>query len=447
MLTFNIPAALQFLLLADHEGKLLPWKVKLFYILFACFLTTFYLPHVSALNFFFILTIIVYSFWMNSWEEKILLLKKRPAIFFMVAFFVLHVISLFLSEDKQQAFFLITLRSPLLLFPLAVGTLSFSNIFKNRILFLYAVITTLAALLCFTSAMLASIMFSDSSRLYNDWLSDIIRMQSVYLALAVSFAIIIYVYLMLKEQTIASSKIGVFVVLGFLIMIEFMLASRMQLLFLVLALVLFCIYHFIIVRKRAVQALALLTGVVVILFVLVTLFPKTANRFNEFRYPQYSFVKQKQSMLSHYNMEVKPDQWNGVNLRRAIWSCSWELIQTNFLTGIPLGDKDDALKRIYEAKNFTIAIHHRFNMHNTYFDVVATFGIFGLLIFITGFYILPFVSMIQMRDYIGMLIIAAFACAMITETYLERRVGCVIFSFFLSFLLSFYKTSDSSTVH
>ncbi|MBT1703594.1 O-antigen ligase family protein [Chryseosolibacter indicus] len=382
---------------------------------------------------------------MNSWREKLLLLKRRPAIALMVAFFLLHVVSMLMSEDKQQAFFMITLRSPLLLFPLAVGTLSLTNHFKNRVLLLYAIITSLAAVMCFVSSAFDAIVFSDNSRLYNDWLSDLIRMQSVYFALTVSLAIMIYVYLLLKEPVIASYKPFIFFIIAFLLVIEFMLASRMQLLFLVVALVVFSVYYFIIRQRKIFHALSIIGGLTVVLLLLVTLFPKTANRFNEFRYPQYSFVKQQRSMLSHYNMEVKPDQWNGVNLRRAIWSCSWELIQKNFLTGIPLGDKENALKKVYVARNFTVALQNEFNMHSTYFDVVATFGIYGLLIFVLGFYILPFASMWQMRDYLGMFIIAAFACAMITETYLERRVGCVIFGFFLSFLMSFYRTKDSST--
>ncbi len=76
-------------------------------------------------------------------------------------------------------------------------------------------------------------------------------------------------------------------------------------------------------------------------------------------------------------------------------------------------------------------------MHNNYLDVLCTFGIVGLILFLAGYIVFPLVSCYQLNDVLGVFIIGALVFAMVSETYLDRSLGCVLAGFFLSFIAGY----------
>jgi len=176
-------------------------------------------------------------------------------------------------------------------------------------------------------------------------------------------------------------------------------------------------------------------GLIVCGFIFVQLFPKTINRFNELLYPEYNFKSQ--AVEAHYNMQLTPDQWNGFNIRLAIWNCGWEIFKEHPVIGVRLGDKDQALLNKYTEKGFSFGIRTNKNMHSTYLDILASMGITGFLVFAIGFLILPLMYCKSANDVLGTLVIINFMLSFITETYPDRSMGSVIFGFFISFIISY----------
>ncbi len=82
-------------------------------------------------------------------------------------------------------------------------------------------------------------------------------------------------------------------------------------------------------------------------------------------------------------------------------------------------------------------------MHNTYLDVLSSFGVIGLIIFLFGFIILPLRACFIYKDLFGALIIAGFSVSLITETYIDRTIGCVLLAFFISFVTSWKKKTET----
>ncbi|RYG02536.1 MAG: O-antigen ligase domain-containing protein, partial [Chitinophagaceae bacterium] len=144
---------------------------------------------------------------------------------------------------------------------------------------------------------------------------------------------------------------------------------------------------------------------------------------------------------SHYNGELTAEQWNGLNIRLAIWTCGMEVIKANPLIGAGLGDKEKALTDEYKKKDFRFGIRTNKNMHSNYLDLFASMGLIGFGLFVIGFLILPMRGI----EILGALILIDFMLSFFTETYIDRSMGCVMFGFWVSLLLSFRKTQVLSS--
>lgn len=433
---------MRYLLLQDTAGRALLKKEKLFYILIAVFFITFYFPDWPVVNNIAIGLLSLCCFFYNSLAEKWRLLRQRPAVTVMLLFCILHIISALVSENRQQAIGWLQLRSPLLLFPLAIGLIDIRPGLKDRVFLLYAVLTTIAAMICIGYAYGQFRQTGNVGLLYNDSLTTAIGKQSVYFALMINLAIIFYSYLLITQPLIQRRKAWVFTAIAFLLIIQFLLASRMEITFLLISSMAFAVYYFFIRHKKIAQGVSLFAGLLITAVLLGSFFPKTINRFKEILYPQYAFNSN--AIESHYNGQLSPDQWNGMNIRLAIWQCGWELSRQHPLFGVSVGDKEDALMAMYKEKDFDFAIRTKKNMHNNYLDLLASMGITGLLLFLAGFLVLPLLSCIKKKDVPGALVLTALMASLITETYIDRSMGCVIFAFFVSFITACHQ---SHTAH
>jgi O-antigen ligase len=110
-----------------------------------------------------------------------------------------------------------------------------------------------------------------------------------------------------------------------------------------------------------------------------------------------------------------------------------------FLFGVSVGDKQDALMAKYKEKDFDFAIRTKKNMHSNYLDLLAGLGITGLLLFVTGFLLMPLLSCFKKNDVWGALALAALMASLLTETYLDRSMGCIVLAFLVSFIIGGHK--------
>jgi len=416
-------------------GKILPGKETWLLWLTGIFLFTFFIPGAPVINNLAILFLVICCLTYNSWKEKYELLKQRPAILFIILFYILQLISAIISDDESRGFSSLRVRIPLLLFPISLGLIYIGKALKIRVYMMFAGIVTLAAIFCLLSAMFIYYRTGDSGFIYNDSLTDAIGKQSVYFALMVNLAIFSFTYLLIKNYIFRAFRKYIIISIAFLMIIHFLLASRMEITFLYSSATIFALYYFFVKKKNKKTGFMMIGGLIVCGFIFVQLFPKTINRFNELLYPEYNFKSQ--AVEAHYNMQLTPDQWNGFNIRLAIWNCGWEIFKEHPVIGVKLGDKDQALLNKYTEKGFSFGIRTNKNMHSTYLDILASMGITGFLVFAIGFLILPLMYCKSANDVLGTLVIIDFMLSFITETYPDRSMGSVIFGFFISFIISY----------
>jgi O-antigen ligase len=422
------------LFLKDDQAALLSIKDKILYSLIVLFFITFYAPHIPAINNIVVGIIALYSFFYNSFSEKFDLLRKRKEIVLMVLLFLQHIISALLSKNQQEGFSWVTLRLPLVTFPIIIGLLYIKKALKDRILYAYAVITAMVVIICMVTSFIQYFSTGDASLVYNDNFTQIIEKQSVYIALLGNLAIFSFGYLLATNSPLIDKKSIVYTCLLFLLVANFLLASRIGIITLYSSIFCFAVWYAI-KKKRFIPVIAVVLGVGVIWLLLFNLFPKTLNRFRELAFTNYEFSHQGQE--SHFNNTVTEDQWNGANIRLAVWDCGWELVKQHPVLGVQLGDKVDRLMEIYAARKFDFAYSSRRNLHNTYLDVLVAFGIVGLLLFLFGCLLVPLVQCFHSRDFLGVLAIVTFMLAFISETYFDRSMGAMIFGFFISFIVSY----------
>lgn len=124
------------------------------------------------------------------------------------------------------------------------------------------------------------------------------------------------------------------------------------------------------------------------------------------------------------------EEWNGVAIRKAIWTCSWDVVKDNPLFGVGTGNEQDELQKVYLNRKFYLAAHYnKFNAHNQYIQIIVGTGVIGFVL-IFGASAWSFWRLRSSRLFLYAL--TAVLIAMLTESMLETNKGCLIFSIVVS---------------
>lgn len=419
------------LVLLDQEGRELRRGEKLLYAVIVLFFCSLFLPLMPVVTNIIFGFIVIVSFSFNSFQEKLRLLKARPYMLLFVLYYLLHVVSLLWSNDKAEAATQLSMRLPILLFPLTIGSLMINSVLRDRIIYAIAIVTTGAALISLALSFSQYSVTGNSGYLYNDSLTMHFVLQSIYVAMLVNISIAGLIYLLSRRPSFIKMPGLLYLAIVVLFGYHFLLASRSAMILLYGALFVYAVYH-IISKKKYLEGATLILGMFIAAFILFKFFPKTIQRFKELTYTSYKFDNK--GAESHYDMQLTSEQWNGANTRLALWSCGWEVAKNNLITGVGIGDRITVVNEVYKERNFTMAIQTKKNAHNSYLDALLTFGIGGLVLFLLAFVALPFVDVIKRGNIFDLFVITAFIVSMIFEVYLARNIGCTLAGFFYSFI-------------
>jgi O-antigen ligase len=397
------------------------------------FMASFFFSFFVALKVILMGGLILASFLYNPFREKIKLLRERKYIVFMIAFAVWMLTSFALSENQTDGWRSLQLRLPLILFPISMGLIHIPNQVRNQILLAIAAIVVFASIICLIWSINKTLQTGNTAWLYNDALSTVIGQQSIHTSLLVNLSIYTLTYHYFYDTQWRKLKPYLLAAIVFLFIISYLLASRNMMLILYISTLIFSFY-FILTKKKYIQGAGILLGLISVAIVIWKVFPQTINRFRELAYTQFDF--QSQAKESHYAGTLTRNQWNGANFRLAAWQCGWEIFKEHPIKGVDLGDKNDALLSVYTQKKFQFAIDTRKNVHNNYLDILYSMGVAGLVLFLTGWILLPLIKTLANRDRLAALIILTFAIAMVTENYFDRSMSALLFGFFIPFLMA-----------
>ena len=124
--------------------------------------------------------------------------------------------------------------------------------------------------------------------------------------------------------------------------------------------------------------------------------------------------------------------WNGIAMRKAVWTCSLDAIKKNFWLGVGTGDGQDELQSAYEKRQFYFASrHNRFNTHNQYLQTLVNFGLIGFTIWMISLW---FLYQHYKSSPLAIYLLGCLMFSMLTESMLETNKGVLSMAFVLTVL-------------
>jgi O-antigen ligase len=394
---------------------------------FCFFIITLYGPYVQFNNVAIILLGLAWIY-AGNYRNLRMLLSNKVALG-MLIWYVFQVCTVFYSVNKENAYKWMEYRSPLFYLPFFLGTSVLTKEEIKKCLRLFAWSTAIACTLAIGYGIFMTIHTGDTGYLYNDSLGILFEKQAVYFAMYVNFAVVIFLY-GIHENSFKSKAMRNLAVCAVIFMTGFvyLLACRTALAMLLLVIggyMAYMIYK----RKQYLTGAILVLGLILGGALSFKLFPKAASRLLFVTQTNYNY--ESNGPADHFNGAHTANNWNSVNTRLAIWSCSREVISDHWLYGTGIGDSEDALISQYDKHHFAFAMQYRLNSHNQYLDVALSYGLLGVLVFIPCIFFFPLRAAWKRKDTVFLFFMISLVIYMITEVMLSRNQGLAFIGFFV----------------
>ena len=369
----------------------------------------------------------IFSF---SFKEKLQRVIKNPAAIAFVLLYLLHLLSIFYTENSSEGWNDLRLKISFLLLPFFMMSVRF--IYNEQRIFIlkfFAVLMMLMALTDLTHAFLEYLVSGNQETFYYIHLPYLLASKVHYVAWYYSFAIFISIYHLISSQ---SNRAFWFLGLLILLFSLILLSSRAF----ILAFIVVFILSFLKWFKTAKVSRLMWTKILSIaaLFILSLVFIPSINfRLND-------TVVELQKMFGY-------DTPKQTNPRVFIWHYGADLIAKNPIFGFGVGDAKGELGVALEScdamfwngeRNVPIQ-NKNYNFHNQFMQTWAEVGIFGFLILL---FIMIHPFLLKNSHPLFLIFVGLTFIGCLTESMFERQAGVVLFAFMYPLLFGLKKTSD-----
>lgn len=352
-----------------------------------------------------------------SFKEKIQRFIKNPAAIAFVLLYLLHLLSLFYTENYSEGWNDLRLKISFLLLPFFMTTTQFIyNKQRMVILKLFAVLMMFMALTDLTHAFFEYYVSGNQKTFYYIHLPNVLASKVHYVAWYYTFAIFISIYhLISSPSNRALWFLGLFILLFSLIL----LSSRAFILAFIVVFILSFLMWFKTAKVSRFMWAKLLSITALFIFTLV-LIPSTNMRLND-------TVVELQKMFGY-------DTPKQTNPRVFIWRYGAELIAENPIFGLGVGDAKSELSSALESCDamfwngeINVPIQNKnYNFHNQFMQTWAEVGIFGFLILL---FIMIHPFLLKNSHPLFLIFIGLTFIGCLTESMFERQAGVVLFAF------------------
>ncbi len=369
----------------------------------------------------------IFSF---SFKEKLQRFIKNPTAIAFVLLYLLHLLSIFYTENYSEGWNDLRLKISFLLLPFFMMTVQFIyNEQRMFILKLFAVLMVLMALTDLTNAFLEYFVNGNQETFYYIHLPYVLASKVHYVAWYYSFAIFISIYHLISSH---SNRTLWFLGLLILLFSLILLSSRAFILAFIVVFILSFLKWFKTAKTSRFMLAKLLSFAALFIFTLL-LIPSTNLRLND-------TVVELQKMFGY-------DTPKQTNPRVFIWRYGADLIAKNPIFGFGVGDAKGELSVALEScdamfwngeRNIPIQ-DKNYNFHNQFMQTWAEVGIFGFLILL---FIMIHPFLLNNSHPLFLIFIALTFIGCLTESMFERQAGVVLFAFMYPLLFGLKKASD-----
>ena len=346
------------------------------------------------------------------------LLLKQKILLFSLLYFVLHAIALFFTDDTLDGLYSLEIILSFLVLPLAgiafkrnKKSQKINQQFIDKLFYVFVTVGIVSMIVCLLNAFYAVYLGNGSGDywfFYRGLAHPLWQIHPIYLAYYLNFLLSILLFHDWKFNWKFRESIKWFLILLTIIFL-ILLSARTPLLVTFTILLLFIYYRLKV--NKLVLALTTLSIVSITLMALVF----TNNRFKE---------------LFNEDGILQED-------RVQTWRGAYEVAVSHFWFGIPKGDLDEKLEKIYKKNNHFKGIERSYNCHNQYLQVLCYFGIFGLLYFILWIY---YVFKASIRtNIIFQLLVFSILVYFCTESIMSVNKGIIFISYFFTLIAIYEK--------
>jgi hypothetical protein len=125
---------------------------------------------------------------------------------------------------------------------------------------------------------------------------------------------------------------------------------------------------------------------------------------------------------------------SSIQTRKAIYVCSVNVMEKNWVFGHGLGDVKDVLMGCYKDSSIYL-VRGNYNSHNQYLSLLLGEGLFGLFVLLYVLFCSYKIAFIR-QNFFYIAILIFYSIIMVIENILERQAGVILFYFLIN-LLSF----------
>ncbi|TNE54852.1 MAG: hypothetical protein EP338_05920 [Bacteroidetes bacterium] len=358
----------------------------------------------------------------EKWEN----LRKSKFLWFMLLFYLLHVIGLIHTEDMKAGAFDLQVKLSLFLFPLILGTVplglrKFAFIglsFIGGCVFVSLLLIFRSSYIWFT--------LGENHFFYQAFS---ILMHPSYFAMYLTTALLICLYLYGRSFFFRSwiVLVPVFILIG---ITEVLLSSKMGL-FVLAFIGVYGVIRLILIRKKYLLGLIGLLGGTLAFILIVTQMPTVSARMEQL------FKTLNKKEISYDNNESSA-------VRILIWKASNQIVANNLLIGVGTGDVKESLKEKYQELGMRGAYLKGLNAHNAYYQTTIAIGVPALILFILSLFTPLWMSW-RKKQWLYALFILSFFINCLVESMLETQAGVIYFGFFSCLFWSHFGLSSEET--
>ena len=387
---------------------------------FCFFMLSFFLPiKINSISIIFLGVITVYRL-----VKRRHLFKGYAGLWGYPVLFGMLLVGLFYTIDLKDGWAIVERHSSLLIAPIiTISITQFSAKQQQLILDLFIGMAVLIGLYCLGAAILHYIntgtVYTPTQKdhfVYNHFMHHRLtapaQLHAIYYTFFISVASIAILNQLLSKDFILSLKkkmLYTFIFLFFCVLIFLLKSSLFAFVFPVGCLLLVFVKS----SKQILSSMKLKFIIVGVLLVSATY--------------MYQGVKTKIDTFSTTYI-LSDEHLRPLAIRLAMWECSWEVIQRNWVFGVGTGDGRNETLAKYQQMDFNIGLKNKFNTHNMYLQYWLSNGIGAFLLFLS---ILTFffIKAIKSKNMIFFSFILFFSFFCLTESTMLRQRGVVFFVF------------------
>lgn len=408
---------------------------------------------IISLPFFRQLSAATYSLWVLCWLIKIIFYRKSKTFFnfssknnriafgIVLIYFAILCLSLLWSNDVIKGYHKLETKLALLITPFIISNVSinykkkqneiirvfiysilFSSVLCILLSFCYSFQTSLPGLqnVLFAPYDLRVLKFNPGSNFFYQDFSHF--MHPTYYAMLISLSIAI-----LRVRSLNKIRIEKYrdhLVILFLLFILFLLSSKAGILA-----SFFILFIDVIVRNFSIYKIK--TIICGLLFYSILMYV-TLN---------YNFRKPLEDISENANIVAQAGEIghnNSISSRVIAWRIAFEVIGSNPIMGVGIGDSNIEMKKEYKANEFASGERRFLNAHNQYLEEGVRLGIVGILMLIV---VLGFPVYIGIKKKYILLVYFIFIIGVncLFESILEKQTGVMFFSVFYCFFIFIYR--------